>query len=142
MGVSLARIVQFSMRLFSIFLLVVASVQGEAEADAHTLSQVARGLNYYGIVTGVDYGGNTVTGYEVFGNRGLTYGIAPGYPRIPYTNYAKRDAEAEPYTISQVFHGLPVADAYATGHSHNVGYIAYTSYPATDYNNYPHAYYY
>merc|ERR1712241_1058631 len=140
MGVSLARIVQLSMRLFSIVLLVVASVQGEAEADAHTLSQVALGLNYYGIITGVDYG-NTVTGYGALGNRGLTYGIAPGYPRIAYTHYGKRDAEAEPYTISQVFHGLPVADAYATGHPHNVGYIAYTSYPATGYN-YRHSYYY
>merc|ERR1712226_1707001 len=33
--------------------------------------------------------------------------------------YGKR--EAEPYTIGQVYAGLPYANAYATGHAHNVG---------------------
>merc|ERR1711909_13854 len=36
--------------------------------------------------------------------------------------YGKREAEAEPYTIAQVHAGLPVVNAYATGHPHNVGY--------------------
>merc|ERR1711934_140048 len=34
--------------------------------------------------------------------------------------YGKREAEA--YTIAQVHAGLPVVNAYATGHPHNVGY--------------------
>merc|ERR1711936_619604 len=42
--------------------------------------------------------------------------------------YGKR--EAEPYTIGQVYAGLPYANAYATGHAHNVGYTTgYTGFP-------------
>merc|ERR1712240_4588 len=39
--------------------------------------------------------------------------------------YSKREAEpeAEPYTMGQVYAGLPVANAIATGHPHNVGVI-------------------
>merc|ERR1712002_906374 len=39
--------------------------------------------------------------------------------------YGKReaDAEAEPYAMGQVYAGLPVANAIATGHPHNVGVI-------------------
>merc|ERR1712002_348375 len=39
--------------------------------------------------------------------------------------YGKREAEpeAEPYTMGQVYAGLPVANAIATGHPHNVGVI-------------------
>merc|ERR1712055_1258016 len=43
--------------------------------------------------------------------------------------YGKREAdaepaaEAEPYTIGQIHAGLPVANAFVTGHPHNVGYI-------------------
>jgi hypothetical protein len=40
------------------------------------------------------------------------------------------EATAEAYTIGQVAAGLPFANAVATGHAHNPGYIAYTSYPA------------
>merc|ERR1712088_402171 len=47
--------------------------------------------------------------------------------------YGKR--EAEPYTIGQVYAGLPYANAYATGHAHNVGYT--TGY--TGYSGYPYA---
>merc|ERR1712098_22393 len=36
---------------------------------------------------------------------------------------AGAEAEAEPYTIGQVYAGLPVANAIATGHPHNVGVI-------------------
>merc|ERR1712080_719692 len=39
--------------------------------------------------------------------------------------YGKREAAAEPYTIGQVAPGLPVHNAYATGHPHNVGYTNY-----------------
>ena len=41
------------------------------------------------------------------------------------------EPNAEAYTIGQVAAGLPYANAVATGHAHNPGYIAYTSYPTT-----------
>ena len=52
--------------------------------------------------------------------------------------YGKREAEAEPeaYTIGQVHAGLPLVNAYATGHPHNVGYttnVGYTHYPYAHY---------
>merc|ERR1712198_814975 len=47
----------------------------------------------------------------------------------------KRSADADAYTIGQVAAGLPYANAIATGHAHNPGYIAYTKYPtSTVYN--------
>jgi len=54
-----------------------------------------------------------------------TYGYSGNF-------YGKREAEAEPeadaYTIGQVAAGLPVANAYATGHAHNVGVVTGTTY--------------
>merc|ERR1712168_624841 len=44
--------------------------------------------------------------------------------------YAKREADAEAYTIGQVHHGLPVHNAYAAGHPHNFGYTRYVSSPS------------
>merc|ERR1719471_552356 len=35
--------------------------------------------------------------------------------------------DTKPYTLGQVAAGLPVYNAYATGHPHNVGYTAYVS---------------
>merc|ERR1712036_162513 len=76
-----------------------------------------------------------------------TYNTAPAvvsaYNTLPYTSYArtnlgysgilgynkhfiaKREAEAEAdaYTPAQVAHGLPLANAVATGHAHNAGHI-------------------
>ena len=40
--------------------------------------------------------------------------------------YGKREADA--YTIGQLAHGLPVANAYATGHPHNAGVITRVGY--------------
>merc|ERR1712133_225255 len=64
---------------------------------------------------------------------GVTHvaGVHPVYPGVyshPYhynVMYGKREAEpeAEPYTMGQVYAGLPVANAIATGHPHNVGVI-------------------
>merc|ERR1711879_1037569 len=136
---SLTRIVHFTMKVFSFVLLVVASVQcePEAEADAYTLGQVAHGLTHGGIITGVDYGHGLVTGFGALGNRGQYYYAGPGLQHY----YGKREAEAAPYTPYQVAAGVPVADALATGHLHNVGYIAYTSYPSSGYPyGYPHYY--
>merc|ERR1712088_1169401 len=75
-------------------------------------------------ITGVYYGHGHVSGYGAIGNRGI-YGYAH-----PGAYYGKRDAEAEPeaYTIGQVAHGLPIHNAYATGHPHNVGVVTGVSY--------------
>merc|ERR1711981_54594 len=58
------------------------------------------------------------------------YGYARTYGYSGY--YGKREAEAEPeadaYPIGQVAAGLPVANAYATGHAHNVGVVTGTTY--------------
>merc|ERR1712003_346487 len=93
----------------------------EAEADAYTIGQVAAGLpihNAYatgrahnvGVITGVSYG------HGLYGaHHGLYYG--------------KREAEADAYTLGQVAAGLPVHNAYATGHPHNVGVLTHVSTP-------------
>ena len=47
--------------------------------------------------------------------------------------YGKREADA--YTIGQVVHGLPLANAYATGHPHNVGLVT-----GVGYSGYGHGY--
>merc|ERR1712002_693412 len=64
---------------------------------------------------------------------GVTHvaGVHPVYSGVyshPYhynVMYGKREAEpeTEPYTMGQVYAGLPVANAIATGHPHNVGVI-------------------
>merc|ERR1712089_101061 len=90
-----------------------------------TIGQVATG-HAYGVVTGVDYGHGLVSGYGAIGNRGYAgyggfYGGYRGY-------YGKREADSDAYTIGQVAHGLPVANAYATAHPHNVGVITGVGY--------------
>merc|ERR1712055_322914 len=111
-----------TMRATAILLLAVAAIKRDAEAEAkpYTIGQVAHGYGY-GVVTGVDYGHGLVSGYGAIGNRGyLGFGGYGGH------HFGKR--EAEPYTIGQVAHGLPVANAYATGHPHNVGYTRFIGY--------------
>merc|ERR1712215_624803 len=51
--------------------------------------------------------------------------VAGVYSHPHHFLYGKReaDAEASPYTMGQVYAGLPVANAIATGHPHNVGVI-------------------
>merc|ERR1712121_154477 len=93
-----------------------------ADSEPYTIGQVAHSYGH-GIVTGVDYGHGLVSGYGAIGNRGYYGGYASHL-------YGKR--EAEPYTIGQVYAGLPVHNAYATGHPHNVGVITGVS----------HGYYY
>merc|ERR1712113_129076 len=88
---------------------------GKREAEPYTIGQVAHGLpiahaiasgraHNVGVITGVSYG------------HGLGYG---------HGFYGKREAEAEAnaYTIGQVAYGLPVHNAIATGHAHNVGVV-------------------
>ena len=76
----------------------------------------------------------TTVGYSAYSS----YPYTAGYTRYaaasyPYHHLGKReaDAEADAYTIGQVAAGLPYANAVATGHAHNPGYLAYTSYPST-----------
>merc|ERR1711954_58451 len=64
------------------------------DSHPYTVGQVAYGATYGGVVTGIDYG-----------------------------YYGKREAEADAYTIGQVAYGLPVHNAIATGHAHNVGVV-------------------
>merc|ERR1711915_832325 len=54
-----------------------------------------------------------------------------GYAHGIYKREAEAEAkpEADAYTLAQVALGKPIADAYATGHPHNVGYVAGVSAP-------------
>merc|ERR1739838_502500 len=108
MGASLPRL--FNMRACAFVLLAVAAVH--CDSDAYTIGQVAHGYGY-GVVTGIDYGYGHVAGYGAIGNRGF---------------YGKREADSEPYTLGQVALGLPIHNAYATGHPHNVGVVTGVGY--------------
>merc|ERR1711964_620183 len=102
--------------------------EADSDSDAYTIGQVAHG-HAYGVVTGVDYGHGLVSGNGAIGNRGYAgyagyggvYGGYRGY-------YGKREAASDAYPIGQVAYGLPVANAYATGHPHNVGVITGVDY--------------
>merc|ERR1711936_592945 len=124
------------------FALVLAFIAG-ASCDAYTLGQVAHGYTHGGVVTGVDYGHGLVSGVGAIGNRAV-YAHAPAvhsYAAVPALHhgayYGKREAEAdaEAYTVHQVAAGLPVHNAYATGHPHNVGVVTGVSHGV-----YAHAY--
>merc|ERR1712174_24015 len=120
-----------NMKSFALVLAFIAS----ASCDAYTVGQVAHGATYGGIVTGVDYGHGVVSGVGAIGNRAV-YAHAPAvhsyaaYPAVHHgAYYGKREAEAEAYTLGQVAAGLPVHNAYATGHPHNVGVLTHVSTP-------------
>merc|ERR1712212_308411 len=144
------------MRAFAFVLLAAAAVV--ADSDPYTIGQVASGLTHGGVVTSVDYSNGVVSGVGAIGNRAYAglghlgyanhvvaapsaYSYSPAVraystPAYGYAGhyYGKREAEAEPeadadaYTIGQVAAGLPVANAYATGHAHNVGVVTGTPY--------------
>merc|ERR1712154_332017 len=99
---------------------------------------------YGGIITGVDYGHGLVSGVGAIGNRAVyahapavhSYAAVPAvhhgyaaYPAVHHGYYGKREAEADAYTLGQVAAGLPVHNAYATGHPHNVGVLTHVSTP-------------
>merc|ERR1712033_126629 len=73
-----------------------------------------------GVITGVGYSG---------------YGGYAGYGGYHHGFYGKREADSDAYTIGQVAYGLPVANAYATGHPHNVGVVT-----GVGYSGYGHGY--
>ena len=87
-----------------------------------------------------------VSSYSNILNRGV-YGLNRGVYGLNHGVYgsalgghyygkreAEAEAEAEPYTIAQVANGLPIANAYATGHPHNVGYTRFISGQGIGYN--------
>merc|ERR1711955_57905 len=92
--------------------------EAEAEADP---------LHYTGLVhhTGIHHHVAHVP--HVAGVHPVHHTVAGLYSHPHHFLYGKREAgaeaEAEPYTIGQVYAGLPVANAIATGHPHNVGVI-------------------
>merc|ERR1711970_78997 len=123
-------------------------------ASGLTHGGVVTGVDYSnGVVSGVGAIGNRAyaghVGYAGVGHLGYAnhvvaapsaYSYSPavhaysapayGYARhFGYSgDYGKREAEADAYTIGQVAAGLPVANAYATGHAHNVGVVTGTTY--------------
>merc|ERR1712157_544380 len=100
----------------------------EAEADAYTIGQVAAGLPIHNAVaTGHAHNVGVVTGVS-HGVYGAHHGYA-AYPAVHHGYYGKREAEADAYTLGQVAAGLPVHNAYATGHPHNVGVLTHVSTP-------------
>merc|ERR1711909_144177 len=170
MGISHLRLFQlFTMRAFIVACFAVASVCADAgaDADAYTIAQVKVGVP--ALKTALD--GQTRVVYGLNGvntvlNR--AYAAAPAIAAPVYSSYAarpiaaysnlglglgyhgiyKREAEAEPeadaYTLAQVALGKPIADAYATGHPHNVGVVtgvsasplaAYSAYAAPVYSS-------
>merc|ERR1712061_801665 len=182
MGPVLGRLFShIKMRAFAFVLLAVAAVKADSDpytigqvASGLTNGGVVTGVDYSnGVVSGVGAIGNRAyaghVGYAGVGHLGYAnhvvaapaaYSYAPAVPAYAYAGhyYGKREAEAEPeaeaeaYTIGQVAAGLPVANAYATGHAHNVGVVtgttyahaapavaAYTSYAAPAVATYAHA---
>merc|ERR1711970_454019 len=146
------------MRAFAFVLLAAAAVVADSDpytigqvASGLTHGGVVTGVDYSnGVVSGVGAIGNRAyaghVGYAGVGHLGYAnhvvaapsaYSYSPAVhaystPAYGYARhyYGKREAEAEAdaYTIGQVAAGLPVANAYATGHAHNVGVVTGTTY--------------
>merc|ERR1712130_72629 len=157
------------MRAFAFVLLVAAArAEADADAYtvgqvAHGLTSggVVTGVDYgHGVVSGVGAIGNravyaaapavhhvatpvvnhavhTVATPAVYS--GVHSGVYSGLSSVYGHYYGNREAEAEPYTVGQVYAGLPVANAYATGHAHNVGYTTNLGYSHVGYP-YTHSY--
>merc|ERR1711970_757154 len=129
MGPVLGRLFShIKMRAFAFVLLAVAAVI--ADSDPYTIGQVASGLTHGGVVTGVDYSNGVVNGVGAIGNRAYAGHVGyAGVGHLGYSNHvvappaAYSGVVADPYTIGQVAAGLPVHNAYATGHPHNVGVV-------------------
>merc|ERR1711888_83426 len=165
MGPVLGRLFSnIKMRAFAFVLLAAAAVV--ADSDPYTIGQVASGLTHGGVVTGVDYSNGVVSGVGAIGNRAYAGHVgyadhvvaapaaysgvvaAPSvYSSVVPTTaihgyaghyYGKReaDSDADAYTIGQVAAGLPVHNAYATGHPHNVVVVTGTTYSAPVHHGY------
>merc|ERR1712126_442160 len=90
--------------------------EAEAEPDP---------LHYTGLVHHAGIHHRVAHVPHVAGVHPVHHTVAGLYSHPHHFLYGKREAEAEaePYTIGQVYAGLPVANAIATGHPHNVGVI-------------------
>merc|ERR1711971_972942 len=98
----------------------------EAEANAYTIGQVAAGLPIHNAyATGRAHNVGVITGVS----HGYAHHGYAAYPAVHHGYYGKREAEADAYTLGQVAAGLPVHNAYATGHPHNVGVLTHVSTP-------------
>merc|ERR1711942_382098 len=131
------------MRAFAFVILAAVAMadsepKADADADAYTFGQIAYGLpqanayatghpHNFGVITGVDYGHGVVSGYGAIGNRGY-HGYGGVYGGFYGKREADSDADADAYTFGQIAYGLPQANAYATGHPHNVGVITGVDY--------------
>merc|ERR1711955_187208 len=130
------------MRAVVLVLLGVVAINAEAEADPLLLHHTGVGHTVAGVynahVPGVHHVAGVYNAHVPGVHAGVTH--VAGIPPAPAVNhvagvyshpyhynvmYGKREAEpeAEPYTMGQVYAGLPVANAIATGHPHNVGVI-------------------
>merc|ERR1712241_832200 len=85
---------------------------------------VAAPAAYYGVVSTPSVYSSVVPTTSILGYAGHFYG----------KREAEADSDADAYTIGQVAAGLPVHNAYATGHPHNVGVV--TGYPAPVHTGY------
>merc|ERR1712212_754783 len=138
MGPVLGRLFShIKIRAFAFVLLAVAAVN--ADSDPYTIGQVYGGHVGYAGVGHLGYANHVVAAPSAYSYSPAVHAYstpAYGYARhFGYSGgYGKREAEAEPkaeadaYTIGQVAAGLPVANAYATGHAHNVGVVTGTTY--------------
>merc|ERR1711879_720350 len=107
--------VHCTMRAVVFVLLGAVAINAEAEADPVLVHHTGVGHTVAGVYNAHVPGVHNVAG---------VHGAYPGVYSHPYhynVMYGKR--EAEPYTMGQVYAGLPVANAIATGHPHNVGVI-------------------
>jgi len=99
-------------------------------------------------VTGTTYSAPVHHGYTAYAAPAYTH-AAYGYSGVhTYATpaihgyaghyYGKReaDSDADAYTIGQVAAGLPVHNAYATGHPHNVGVVTGTTYSTPVHHGY------
>merc|ERR1711962_308202 len=146
MGISLPRLSRVAMKIFVFACVAVAAVSADGDADAYTIAQVRAGIPalktaYDGqtrIITGVDYGHGLASGHLGYAGHLAAYNGFNTYSAYSpfnthYIGKREADSEAEPkadadaYTIAQVYNGLPFANAVATGHAHNPGYVAYSS---------------
>merc|ERR1711889_29884 len=127
--------VHCTMRAVVLVLLGAVVINAEAEADPVLVHHTGVGHTIAGVYNVHVPGVHHVAGVHP------VHSVAPVAPVVhagvkhvagvyshPFhynVMYGKREAEpeAEPYTMGQVYAGLPVANAIATGHPHNVGVI-------------------
>merc|ERR1712055_1119898 len=145
-----------TMRAFAIVLLAAVAVNGDAEAEAYTVGQVAHGFTNGGIVTGVDHGHGVVSGYGAIGNRAISHvaGVYNAHPvntvynTVPVHNVA--GVYNTPAVYPNVYTGLnhlygkreaePEAEAEPFHHT-GLGHVAgvYNSYPVSTVAGVTHA---